>query len=244
MSRTGKAARFFAAGFDTVAMGALAYNATGGRVAATATEWVLWGAVLAAAVCTLVIALDGPPEIAWVAIGFNVNDAVATNLGRLTGLQVSLLSRRKEEPWQLQASTLAPGAREPLARDYTTGRFVATDSDGNAMFGDDAVTRVLPLTGSPGEQVVALLQKPIGEALEPFRELQRQLLYVSLAAIFISIFASTLIARGIARPVRELADVARRIASGDYSTNPPEPRSDELGGGPQDDRRPALLRRP
>jgi diguanylate cyclase (GGDEF)-like protein len=170
-----------------------------------------------------------PVPIAWVAIGFNVNDAVAMNLGRLTGLQVSLLSRRKEEPWQLQASTLAPGEREPLARDYTSGRFVATDSNGNAMFGDDAVTRVLPLTGSPGEQVVALLQKPIGEALEPFRELQRQLLYVSLAAIFISIFASMLIARGIARPVRELADVARRIASGDYSTNPPEPRSDELG---------------
>ncbi len=70
MSRTGKAARSVAAGFDTIAMGALAYNTTGGPVAATATEWVLWGAVLAAAVCTLVIAFDGPPEIAWVAIGY------------------------------------------------------------------------------------------------------------------------------------------------------------------------------
>jgi hypothetical protein len=70
MSRTGKAARSVAAGFDTIAMGALAYSATGGEIAATATEWVLWGAVLAAAVCTLVIALDGPPEIAWVAIGY------------------------------------------------------------------------------------------------------------------------------------------------------------------------------
>jgi len=70
MSRTGKAARSVAAGFDTIAMGALAYSATGGEIAATATEWVLWGAVLAAAVCMLVIALDGPPEIAWVAIGY------------------------------------------------------------------------------------------------------------------------------------------------------------------------------
>jgi hypothetical protein len=70
MSRTGKAARSLAAGFDTIAMGALAYNATGGRLAATATEWVLWGAVLAAAVCTLVIAFDGAAEIAWVAIGY------------------------------------------------------------------------------------------------------------------------------------------------------------------------------
>ena len=70
MSRTGKAARFFAAGFDTVAMGALAYNATGGRVAATATEWVLWGAVLAAAVCALVIVVDSAAALAWSAIGY------------------------------------------------------------------------------------------------------------------------------------------------------------------------------
>ncbi len=70
MSRTGKAARFFAAGFDTVAMGALAYDATGGRVAATATEWVLWGAVLAAAVCALVIVVDSAAALAWTAIGY------------------------------------------------------------------------------------------------------------------------------------------------------------------------------
>ena len=70
MTRMGKAARFFAAGFDTVAMGALAYDATGGRIAATVTEYVLWGAVLAAALCTLVIVLDSAAALAWAAIGY------------------------------------------------------------------------------------------------------------------------------------------------------------------------------
>src|SRR5881396_4020033 len=51
-------------------MGALAYNATGGRVAATATEWVLWGAVLAAALCALVIVVDSAAALAWTAIGY------------------------------------------------------------------------------------------------------------------------------------------------------------------------------
>ena len=51
-------------------MGALAYDATGGRVAATATEWVLWGAVLAAAVCALVIVVDSAAALAWSAIGY------------------------------------------------------------------------------------------------------------------------------------------------------------------------------
>jgi diguanylate cyclase (GGDEF)-like protein len=170
-----------------------------------------------------------PVPIAWVAVGFNVDDALAKNLGKLTGFHVSLLSRSGEEAWQLQASTLTPPERERLARDFTAGRFVATDSNGNATLSDDAVTRVVPLSAGPGEQVDAVLQKPIAEALEPFRELQKQLLFVSLFAIFVSIFASMLIARSIARPVRELAEVARRIASGDYSTNPPQPRSDEIG---------------
>src|SRR5207245_9483636 len=43
VSRTGKAARFFAAGFDTAAIGVLAFNETGGRFAATFAEYVLWG---------------------------------------------------------------------------------------------------------------------------------------------------------------------------------------------------------
>jgi hypothetical protein len=70
MSRMGKAARFFAAGFDTVAMGALAYNESGGRVALTVTDYVLWGSVVAAAVCAVVILASGPAELAWMAIGY------------------------------------------------------------------------------------------------------------------------------------------------------------------------------
>jgi hypothetical protein len=70
MSRMGKMARVFAAGFDTVAIGILAYNETGGRFAATLTEYVLWGSVLAAAICTLVIVFDRLAPLAWIGIGY------------------------------------------------------------------------------------------------------------------------------------------------------------------------------
>ena len=66
----GKAARFFAAGFDTVAMGVLAFNETGGRFAATFSEYVLWGSVLAAAICTIVILVEKLAPIAWIGIGY------------------------------------------------------------------------------------------------------------------------------------------------------------------------------
>ena len=66
----GKAARFFAAGFDTVAIGILAFNETGGRFAATFAEYVLWGSVLAAAICAIVILIENLAPLAWIAIGY------------------------------------------------------------------------------------------------------------------------------------------------------------------------------
>jgi hypothetical protein len=66
----GKAARFFAAGFDTAAIGVLAFNETGGRFAATFAEYVLWGSVLAAAICALVILVESLSAFAWIGIGY------------------------------------------------------------------------------------------------------------------------------------------------------------------------------
>src|SRR2546428_12488502 len=70
MSRMGRAARFFAAGFDTAAIGVLAFNETGGRFAATFSEYILWGSVLAAAICALVILVENLAPVAWVGVGY------------------------------------------------------------------------------------------------------------------------------------------------------------------------------
>ena len=70
MTRMGKAARFFAAAFDTVAIGILAFTETGGRFAATFAEYVLWGSVLAAAICSIVIIREELAPLAWIGIGY------------------------------------------------------------------------------------------------------------------------------------------------------------------------------
>ena len=177
----------------------------------------------------MIVPVLAPLPIAWVAVGFNVNDALASDLQRLTRLQVSFLSRKANGSWQMQASTLQGEARTGLLRDVAARRFVRSDAEGNAMNAEDAVTRVVAMPAREGESVVAVLQEPLSAALEPFRRLQRQLLLISLLAVFVSIVASVLIARNIARPVRELARVARRIAAGNYSALPPATRADEIG---------------
>jgi len=177
----------------------------------------------------VIVPVLAPLPIAWVAVGFGVNDALAHDLRRLTQLQVSFLSREGDRSWRLQASTLAGERRGTLLRDLLSERFAEQDAEGNAVSGDIDATRVVSLPAGAGDPVVAILQQPLASALEPFRRLQRQLALISLLAIVVSIVASVAVARGIARPVRDLAHVARRIAAGKYMSVSSSGRSDEIG---------------
>lgn len=176
----------------------------------------------------VVLPVLAPTPIAWVVIGFIVDDALTQDLRRLTRLHVSFFSHEAGGSWRLQASTLSDKDRKLLLSNVAAERFAETGADGNAKYSDDAITRVMvPARG--GGRVVAVLQEPLSSALEPFRRLQLRLTFITLAGVLVSILASIAIARGVARPVRELASVARRIAAGDYSTTPPPSGVAEIG---------------
>ncbi len=177
----------------------------------------------------VIVPVMAPLPVAWVAVGFKVNDALADDLHNLTRQQVSFLTRHDGEGWQIQASTLQAAERTALVRDIAADRYARTDVGGNAEYGDDMVSRVINLAPRADDNVIAVLQEPVSTALEPFRRLQKQLLLITLMGVVISIVASVLIARGIALPVRALASAARRIAAGDYSAIPPNGRKDEIG---------------
>ncbi|HZQ62406.1 MAG TPA: diguanylate cyclase, partial [Casimicrobiaceae bacterium] len=177
----------------------------------------------------VIVPVMAPLPVAWVAVGFPVNDALASEMRKLMRLDVSFMSRPAAGEWMLHGTTLQPAGRASLLRDVAQRRFARTDELGNATSDDDVLTHVITLTTHNDDPVVAVLQQPIGTALEPFRRLQLQLAAISLLAIAVSILASLLMARGIARPVRELSVAAQRIASGDYSAAPPASGTQEIG---------------
>ena len=72
-------ARAFVAGIDAFIMGALAFSETGGTFGTSPAHLVLWGAVAAAAVCALIVLVDGPATIAWVGIGYVLFGALLTD---------------------------------------------------------------------------------------------------------------------------------------------------------------------
>jgi hypothetical protein len=72
-------AKALVGGIDTVIMGAFAYSETGGSLAVGPAELVLWGAVVAAAICALIVYLNASAVVAWAAIGYVLFGALLTD---------------------------------------------------------------------------------------------------------------------------------------------------------------------
>jgi hypothetical protein len=76
MSRRAKA---LVAGIDAVIMGAFAFSESGGSFGISIPDLVIWGSVIAAAICALVVYLEGAAVVAWAAIGYVLFGALLTN---------------------------------------------------------------------------------------------------------------------------------------------------------------------
>jgi hypothetical protein len=72
-------ARFFVTAIDAAIMGVLAFSETGGTFGISAAQLVLWGAVAAAAVCAVVVLVEGSASIAWAGIGYVLFGALLTD---------------------------------------------------------------------------------------------------------------------------------------------------------------------
>jgi len=160
-----------------------------------------------------VLPVMAPDAIAYVAIGFPVDDGFARRLKSMTGLEVSIGAARAGERWRVLASTLPARASAAL--------HVALEGDADGsidgMAGDAWLGRITPLETKPGVRIVAVLHRSLAEAAEPFRRLRSALLLVAALTLVASIAGSVLLARRISVPLQALTALAHRIRGGDYS---------------------------
>lgn len=161
-----------------------------------------------------------PKLIAWVAMGFPVDDRWAATLSQMTGLAVSVI-RLEAASTTVLASSLDDAQRAALAA------ALAAAPDGKVLtFNQERYqTRLLPL----GSAAAVALQRSLDAAEAPFRSMQIALLVMALAGVAVFAAGSILFARHIAEPVNLLTAAARRIAAGDYDEPLPVLAPDEIG---------------
>lgn len=176
-----------------------------------------------------VVPMSAPQWTGWVVAGIKVNDTFAQELRNLTRLEVSVVGRFGDDPWRTFASTVTGPGRDALAKDVGAGRYARADSAGNAEYGNDAASRVVNLAPRSDDAMVAVLQRSLAPALEPFDHLQQNIAVAALIGVAAAIIAGMLLGRGIVGPVQQIAAAAKRIAAGDYSENVAVARGDEIG---------------
>lgn len=171
----------------------------------------------------VVSAVRAPEPIGVAGLGFEIDNQLTRDLKRLTGLDISFVSLDAGDERYL-SGTLAEEAREPLLQKLREEQ----PAPEQVVTSDDTMTLLLPVAQEP-TSMAAVLQVPLEQVMAPFDRLNGQLLWVVFGFSLLAAALAFLLARSVTRPVRALADVARRMASGYYDTQVPVTSRDELG---------------
>ena len=173
---------------------------------------------------TVTVPLRAPVTVAWVMLGFPIDEALAARLQSLTGLAVSFVHFTGSAPHVL-AST--------LSRD-TVGTALAgidpTRLDAQQTGGERAayLSLLRPFLNDASDVHVAL-QQPMDEATESYRAIRNILLIITGLSLALAIGGSFWLANTVTRPVQFLVAAARRMREGVYTEEIDVRSSDELG---------------
>lgn len=175
------------------------------------------------------VPVRAPVPIAWVVMGFYVDQALATEMRSLTGLEVSFAgipdgNAADGSGWAV-VSTLDEADLGRLRADLP-----ALDARREAQpfyaLDDRYLTARVPLPVVAPDHGMALLQMSRSEIVSAYRQLQGQFLVILLLTLALSLGVGVAFAGGISRPLQRLIDAAQDIRRGNYSN-----RVEVRGGG-------------
>lgn len=166
-----------------------------------------------------------PDKIAWLFMGFSVDNALANEFKRLTGRDVSFFTAGATP--RVLASTVNGGQWNVLAR--AVGEIAGSAATHEVRLDDgDYLTRTHPLD-LERSRVAAVLQESLTEALAPYHTLATRLAALFVVTLLLAAVGAVLLVSGITRPLRALVDAATRIGEGNYATDIEIKSDDEIG---------------
>ena len=107
-----------------------------------------------------------PVPVAWIILGFVLDDSLAQQLRSLTRAEVSLVHEEGGR-WVSYGSTHGAPLRADLTARLTQAPWNYDETFDFDLVGDAYLTRVAGLGGQGAPTLAVLLQRPLGEALAP-----------------------------------------------------------------------------
>jgi diguanylate cyclase (GGDEF)-like protein len=152
------------------------------------------------------VAVRSPLPVAWIAMGFELDDKAARELADITGLSITL-SVKSEGHWTDVISKTPHG--------------VASSTD--------VATRRIEMSDVGTTQVTAVLSRSLADARAPFERLTKILFVIAAVSLVAFALAAFWIARNITRPLQDLTQAVDRMRAGSYDVARSVQRRDELG---------------
>jgi HAMP domain-containing protein len=172
------------------------------------------------------------PELQGVLVaGYGINEALASDIRKLTHSEIAFVTVSPGAPPQLAASTLGPrepALREALGRpELASGTAEKFEID---LAGDRHVGIEAPLKTATGETVGAVMAlRSMNAEMASFRRFRNSLVLVSAAVMALGLLVAYLAATRITGPVRRLASLVERARSGSYTGKVDVDSRDEIG---------------
>ena len=198
----------------------LAYEEDSGEVSAFA--------VIDDAVYQLVVTPLLAPDIeAWIISGFRTDHQTASQLSAVTDSEITFF-RDSGQNAQLVASTLSDTEQDALIgfiqQSEGTGELQHYASSEAAHIG-----YFLSLNETAEPRINVFVQRSLDAALAPYRKLSQVILLIFIVSIAGFAIVIVRIARNVTGPISDLSSAAEAIGRGEYETEVPATRNDELG---------------
>lgn len=178
----------------------------------------------------VIVPILAPQPIAWIGIGLEINDALATRLRKMAPipLEISFASRSNGMP-NLAATTHINAKR--LAFTDAIDDLSKVVAPSFADMGDETYIVVAsPIkTADENSNVTVFLQYSVQDVLSQTYPLLLSLIALLVGGLVLALVGGFIMARGVSRPLNELVAAANRVGKGDYQTAIDLKGNDEFG---------------
>ena len=162
---------------------------------------------------------------------YGINEALASDIRKITHSEVAYLTQEPGKPPQLSVSTL--GTKDAALKE-ALGRPEFGQASGEpfrlSLGGENYIASVVPLKAATGQTVgsVAALRS-LDVEMASFREFRNSLVLVSLIVMALALGVGYITASRITGPVRTLVTLVEKARDGSYSGAVSVATSDEIG---------------
>ncbi len=171
------------------------------------------------------VPIKAPLPIAWLSMGFELNDDFARQLEKLIGLEVTLLADGEDSDRVIATTRPGSGTQDLLQASAlmpVNNVLQTLDIGGQAHL---AITTPL-FSRQSGVRV--LITESLQKAMAPYDLLKTASFALGALLLAAALLGAVLLSRALTRPVNRLMEAAQRIRSGDYSSPVEISSGDEL----------------